>query len=198
MKHADTTFDIMMRPAIVTHAGAYLDEEVTSVERFMIGSIRTLVALGDVTFMHWRTAHRHAIYYVAVDPQDRAHDSTSRPGACHVRKRFEELQLDELPPGPRGFLFSFNLYSYLERPLGKLYSLLRPGDMVCASTWTHGAGARLGYMNEVGRALGRPFPHLDSDPRTDFTHLSALLPVITSPWQQTSLTSTQTFLRYPE
>jgi len=191
------TFKVMMRPRIITHSGTFLEEELISVDRFMMGSVRTLVALGDVTFVHWRTAHRHGVDYVAVDPQD-GEDKVNGPGARHVRKPFEDLHLEDLPPGPRGFLFSFNLYSYLERPLGKLYSLLRPGDMVCASTWTGGAPARLGYMDAVGRVIGRPLPHLDSDPRADFAHVCALLPTRTAPWQQVNLASTQTFLRYPE
>lgn len=185
----------MMIPSVVAEAGEFLEEERRAVAVHVANSSKSLIVFGDQMLVHWSTAKRRQINYLLVDPQDPVIVPTDDRFE-HLNTVFEALNEAQLSVEvPRGFVFSFNLYSYLDKPAFALASMLRRGDIVCVSNWTDDAPARMAYLHALNAVTGQPAPHLDSDPLGDLLHLRSSLGHRTSVWRQVNRESTQFFLR---
>lgn len=188
-------FTAMMKPHVLAAAGGFLEEERRAVELHVASAVKSLVVFGDQTLLHWSAARRRQLEYLLVDPHEPVIRPTD-PGFRYRKAQFDALTVAELPSArPRAFVFSFNLYSYLDDPSRALASMLNQGDLVCVSNWTSGAPARSAYLRALEAVTGKALAFLDSDPLRDLRSICSWIGHRATVWREVQRESTQCFLR---
>jgi hypothetical protein len=140
----------MVDPSALRLAGSFLADEAEMVTR-TIGTVEqpaswAMVVVGGAASGHLDAIARGLRGYVVIDPLappapgPAAGEDDSSPRI--VRRPFSKVTTTMIPRQSRLWLFTFNVYPYLEEPLLILRNLAVPGDIVLITSWGCGPRAR--------------------------------------------------------
>ncbi|WP_037078057.1 hypothetical protein, partial [Pseudonocardia spinosispora] len=114
----------------------------------------SLVVVGGAAVGHLTEVAARFGGFVVIDPL--APDLLDAQGAGRsptvIRKPFDKVDSTELPATPTLWLFTFNVYPYLDHPLSTWRGLAADGDIAVITTWASGEQAkatRAAYLRHV-------------------------------------------------
>ena len=151
----------------LAHASEFMAEEtalVTDVvERLTVPGEYSMIVVGGAGSTHLAVPAKALGRCVVVDPLGLI--SWEAPTGCvstvHLRS-LHEIGRSELPGSPLLWVFTFNVFPYLHKPIEVLRRLVAPGDTVVVTTWSFTERAekiRSGYLRHV---FGTDRPRLDA------------------------------------
>lgn len=59
-----------------------------------------------------------------------------------IKKLLSDVKKTDLPKGKNLFVFMFNILAYVEHPMRDINEIIKPGDVIFASTWSKTAKAK--------------------------------------------------------
>lgn len=120
-----------------------------------------LCAIGDGVLRYAQLGLQNCHTYTAIDPLIGQHRLSAPPPPSSrlttISKPFDQLFPEELPQGNTLFVFTFNVFAYLPRPMKALKSLAKKGDVLFISSWSDTAAAyavRQSYFAYVDGGIG--------------------------------------------
>ncbi len=182
---SDAYFYRMLSAEALKYSEPYNDEEEEVLSRFFKkfpnSKKMNMVVVGSGELHYLRLGLQYTKDYTSIEPLHQVFLNESFQYLLKSFKRiflinqqFNRVKKDDLPAGSSIFVFFFNVFSYLPRPIDEINRVIKEGDVVFISTWNTTKLARYirrMYLDFLNSYEGKVVIDPDSD--AHITHLDS-------------------------
>lgn len=154
----------MMLPSIKMVAEPYCVEEKNildaTLKNLSSNTHYKIAVVGAGSLSYIEIVLKYGLYYIAIDPlihfyiqKEIFYIINKIPNVSIINSSFGSFPPKKLPSGQYVYAFIFNVFAYIDNGLEKINKYIKPGDIICISTWNLKSLASVEIRNSYFRNI---------------------------------------------